>query len=502
MGEKVKTTNDLHTYANLEARIMRTNLTNLQISLAVQTVMIVLFLMDYFYVDKLSMILISVALIAINMVITMVAYRANRQGQAFKYIMAVGFCVVYTFIMATGVNLMVFFYLIPVLIGAMIYHDTKFMSIFAIFLAFTNLARTIVILIIDELTMYKSNYYLIIVMMILIAVALIYSTIYAQKFTQDSSAALLDEHAKQGEMFDHVLEIALSVQGETVEINSLMTSIESATQEINNSLIDISASTQLTATSITEQTMMTQSIQDAVTSTRNLSSEMVQVGVNSKTAITESIEIVRQMKNQADTIADTNSEVAQSMNELQAKTAEVKDITNLIFNISSQTNLLALNASIESARAGEAGRGFAVVADEIRKLADETRSATEKIGRIIEELNQYAILSSDKVKESIEISMTQNQNIDKTAIHFNQINQNVNTLTEGISNMDGMISNLVVLKDTIVENIEMLSAASEEVSACTEQSTAFSQQTATNVSDIKGKIEHVVEVTRGFDKYL
>lgn len=59
-------------------------------------------------------------------------------------------------------------------------------------------------------------------------------------------------------------------------------------------------------------------------------------------------------------------------------------IVQSIDQIAKQTNLLALNATIEASRAGESGRGFAVVAQEVKKLATDTRLATEQAAAIVE----------------------------------------------------------------------------------------------------------------------
>jgi methyl-accepting chemotaxis protein len=64
--------------------------------------------------------------------------------------------------------------------------------------------------------------------------------------------------------------------------------------------------------------------------------------------------------------------------ELKSTVDGLVDIVETISGIANQTNLLALNATIEAARAGVAGRGFAVVAAEVKKLAGDTRAATDR----------------------------------------------------------------------------------------------------------------------------
>ncbi len=79
-------------------------------------------------------------------------------------------------------------------------------------------------------------------------------------------------------------------------------------------------------------------------------------------------------------------ELRQSSLALDESSTEIAEIINFIATIADQTNLLALNAAIEAARAGDHGRGFAVVADEVRSLAANTKEATDKIERIINNL--------------------------------------------------------------------------------------------------------------------
>jgi len=94
----------------------------------------------------------------------------------------------------------------------------------------------------------------------------------------------------------------------------------------------------------------------------------------------------------------------------------ISAMVDVIRKIASQTNLLALNATIEAARAGDAGRSFAVVAGEVRKLAEDSRAATESIDQIVtevRELSEATIEVANSASEEVEFAKSQVTGLDE-----------------------------------------------------------------------------------------
>lgn len=89
-----------------------------------------------------------------------------------------------------------------------------------------------------------------------------------------------------------------------------------------------------------------------------------------------------------------------TMDEIDAASRKIADITSIIDGIAFQTNILALNAAVEAARAGEQGRGFAVVASEVRNLAHRSATAAREIKDLIEATLERVVAGSEHVKRA------------------------------------------------------------------------------------------------------
>jgi len=175
-------------------------------------------------------------------------------------------------------------------------------------------------------------------------------------------------------------------------------------------------------------------------------------------------------------INNSSEKVKSSLKDINISSKEMDRILIIIEKIAEKTNLLALNAAIESARAGEYGRGFAVVAEEIRLLADQTKSSTNEINKLIKNnqdiisyANQSMEYSDCEINKGITTVNETKIVFDEMATIFNSVVKEMNESTITLNNvednlynaMNSMIRTETITKEVVIE-INDVSAATEE----------------------------------------
>ena len=188
---------------------------------------------------------------------------------------------------------------------------------------------------------------------------------------------------------------------------------------------------------------------------------------------------VGRLQTVATELTERSEEVTTQIDQLGIRIDQVRGISEAVRDLAVQTNLLALNAAVEAARAGEAGRGFSVVAAEIRKLADESAEAADRISSLVVEVQQGA----DRATRASRAGAT-------TVIEMSKLTTDEGRLLDDIStaahdSADGVRE--------ILLNMRQQSAAVSEVMQAMAAITAGARETASSSTQLRAGVESINE---------
>ena len=274
--------------------------------------------------------------------------------------------------------------------------------------------------------------------------------------------------------------------------------LAASSQELNASANQASQASEQVAQSVTksasEVVEQQQDVGDsldainaAMTSINNLGKTADTVSSHATKANNEATEgggAVNMAVDQIISVEKIVNDSALTVDKLGKRSQEIGQIVEAISAIADQTNLLALNAAIEAARAGEHGRGFAVVSEEVRKLAEESQGAAQKIATLIGDIQAETANAVDSMQKGNAAVRAGTQSVEKLRDTFDDIRGATDNVAVEAKNMVRELDAIAKATMKIRDNSQAISDKSAHVSQEMESVSAAAQQQSASAEEI------------------
>jgi len=189
---------------------------------------------------------------------------------------------------------------------------------------------------------------------------------------------------------DEIGELANSFNAFVLRLRQTLLRVRDSSESTSEKAVEIRQISDQSAQRLAAQSHSAESASEAITRlSQNIAASSRQTddacaqARNAATSARQGGEEAAQVERLIQSLSKGTQQSAERVSTLTERTQQIGSIVSVIEEIAAGTNLLALNASIEAARAGEHGRGFAVVAGEVRRLAERTAQATQKVATLV-----------------------------------------------------------------------------------------------------------------------
>lgn len=425
--------------------------------------------------------------------------RKNKESQAIKYIMGVGYCLLYAFAVLTTTSAFPYTYIFPMLLVIMLFSDVKFSVGVCVTATLINVVDIIYRGMAEGYeTVQTADLEIRMASVVLTSIFLIVSTKCLQKINENRVAQVNAEKEKADKTLADTLELSSKVSVGIADVTNMMESLGESVAHIRESMKQVTDGSNETAEAVQQQKQRTEDIQAHIVGVKETADD---INREMETAV----EVVRAGKGHIDTMAEqveksteANDLMLEKMNSLGAHAENMNTIIETITGIANKTGLLALNASIEAARAGEAGRGFSVVASEISTLANQTKTATVNITELIANINEELAAVAAAINTVTENNQSYAVCAQEVSASFEKIAETTEIIGRQASEMDTTIRALEAANTGIVESIQTISAITEEVSAHSNETYDACEENNMMVNDVTGIVEALNETAKSY----
>ena len=397
-------------------------------------------------------------------IVATAAYLKNKDSFAIRYIMGIGFSLLYGYILFSSSIDLPFCYVIVAFVMLVVYVDRKLLVILGLYAFIVNVIRIVLLAVQGQLTgVTLTNAEIILACIVL---TFVFMLMAIGKISQINQANI-DKADYGKQQSEELLETTLNVASSLTEnINDAMGETEvlkDAIDATQNDMENLTDEVNASAEAIEVQKQSTEKINTYIQNVEASVYSITEEVNNAQNNLNTGNEVMKDLLEQVKLSESSNELVAQKMTGLKECADKMHDIMSLISSVANQTGLLALNASIEAARAGEAGRGFAVVATEISNLSSQTNSATGEINTLIEDIVKSVGEVTEAMDTLLECSRLQNQYVDSTADNFAQIHTNTQNIVSQVSHLRETVDVVLEENKRVEEGIENVASVTQKV---------------------------------------
>ena len=419
----------------------------------------------------------------------------NREAQAIKHLVAVGYAVLYSFVIFTTTNAVLYVYVIPIVFVVCVYNDIAYIIKICTGIIIENLIVAIAGMMNGSFGFvnFGSSLSQITVMVAIYSIM----TVKTLQNNNDQKLRIVEEaNKKTEELLSNMEHVANAMKTGIDDIYEKIDKLSEASKRTKGAMSEVSSGIMETAETVQKQLEQTEEIQKKVDHVSNASDAIHQSMDETMRILQSGENDIRILVEEVEVSVQKGDNVTKQLQELDEYMDKMNSIVELIQGVTSQTSLLALNASIEAARAGEAGRGFSVVATEISGMAVQTKEATVQITELIQNVTSAINSVVEVVRDMIEGINHEKKSTQNTADSFWYIRKNTDAIRDNIKQLAKDVEELNRSNTEIASSVQTISQVSEEVAAHAAQTLSAEEQNMQHLNGINDSMQKLQEISR------